>query len=115
MSVGCGAICLIALFVASYDQESNHERGASKQLTPQSPTFICYPSKIRVNAIAPGYVENVMRGADVERARLEMQDRIITFTPMGRWGKPEEIVAAMAFLKVPRPNFGKSELIRASR
>jgi hypothetical protein len=31
MRVGCGAICLIALFS---DQESNQEKGASKQLAP---------------------------------------------------------------------------------
>jgi len=32
MRVRCGAICLIALIVASSDQESNQERGASEQL-----------------------------------------------------------------------------------
>jgi hypothetical protein len=43
MRVQCGAICLIALFVASSDRESNQESGASKQLAPQQPTRICYP------------------------------------------------------------------------
>ena len=38
-----GAICLIALFVASSDQESNQESGASKQLRRRSPTRICLP------------------------------------------------------------------------
>jgi hypothetical protein len=33
--IRCGAICLIALPVALSDQESNQERGASKQLAPQ--------------------------------------------------------------------------------
>jgi NAD(P)-dependent dehydrogenase (short-subunit alcohol dehydrogenase family) len=56
------------------------------------------PSKIRVNAIAPGYVENVMRGADAEHARHEKQHRIITFTPMGRRGMPEELVGPVVFL-----------------
>jgi hypothetical protein len=36
MGVRCGAICLIAQFLALSDQESNQERGASKQLAPQS-------------------------------------------------------------------------------
>ncbi len=31
------AICLIALFVALSDQESDQERGASKQLAPGAP------------------------------------------------------------------------------
>jgi hypothetical protein len=37
MSIRCGAICLIALFVALSDQESNKERGASKQLAAPLP------------------------------------------------------------------------------
>jgi len=37
MGVRCGAICLIALFVALSDQESDQERGASKQLAPGVP------------------------------------------------------------------------------
>jgi hypothetical protein len=39
MCLRCGAICLIALFVAL----SNQERSASKQLAPQPRTRICYP------------------------------------------------------------------------
>jgi len=37
MGVRCGAICLIALFAALSDWESNQERGASKQLAPGVP------------------------------------------------------------------------------
>jgi hypothetical protein len=37
MRVRCGAICLIALFVALFDWKSNQERGASKQLAPLLP------------------------------------------------------------------------------
>src|SRR5262245_21184335 len=37
MSVRCGAICLIALFVALSGQGSNQETGASKQLAPPLP------------------------------------------------------------------------------
>jgi hypothetical protein len=46
MRVQCGAICLIALFAASSDQESNPESGASKQLASQAPTRICYPIEV---------------------------------------------------------------------
>ena len=35
-AIQCGAICLIALLAASSDREPNQERGASKQLAPQS-------------------------------------------------------------------------------
>src|SRR5262245_17128220 len=43
LRVPCGAICLIALFVASSDQESNQETGASKQLAPHSRKRNCKP------------------------------------------------------------------------
>jgi hypothetical protein len=37
MRIRCGAICLIALFVALSDQEFNQERGAGKQLAAPLP------------------------------------------------------------------------------
>jgi NAD(P)-dependent dehydrogenase (short-subunit alcohol dehydrogenase family) len=56
------------------------------------------PRGIRVNAIAPGYFENVMQGASDEHARSEKQKQVITFTPMGRRGRPEELVGPVVFL-----------------
>lgn len=56
------------------------------------------PKGIRVNAIAPGYFENVMRGAVQEHAREEKERQIITFTPMQRRGHPDELVGPVVFL-----------------
>jgi len=53
---------------------------------------------IRVNAIAPGYFENVMQGATDEHARSEKQKQVITFTPMARRGRPEELIGPVIFL-----------------
>lgn len=53
---------------------------------------------IRVNAIAPGYFENVMQGASDEHARSEKQKQVITFTPMARRGRPEELIGPVIFL-----------------
>jgi NAD(P)-dependent dehydrogenase (short-subunit alcohol dehydrogenase family) len=53
---------------------------------------------IRVNAIAPGYFDNVMQGAADEHARAEKQKQVITFTPMARRGRPEELVGPVIFL-----------------
>ncbi|HKN73503.1 MAG TPA: SDR family oxidoreductase, partial [Terriglobales bacterium] len=53
---------------------------------------------IRVNAIAPGYFENVMQGATDEHARSEKQQQVITFTPMARRGRPEELIGPVVFL-----------------
>lgn len=54
--------------------------------------------QIRVNAIAPGYFENIMQGASQEHDNPEKQQQILTFTPMKRRGKPEELIGAVVFL-----------------
>jgi NAD(P)-dependent dehydrogenase (short-subunit alcohol dehydrogenase family) len=53
---------------------------------------------IRVNAIAPGYLENVMVGADTEHADPEKERHIRTFTPLGRRARLEELVGPAIFL-----------------
>lgn len=59
---------------------------------------------IRVNAVAPGYVENVMAGVSVH-SNLEEQERIRTFTPLGRKCKLEELVGPYIFLSSPASSY----------
>jgi 3-oxoacyl-[acyl-carrier protein] reductase len=49
---------------------------------------------IRVNAICPGFIETAMTSpiADVMKAAITAQ------TPLGRWGEPDDIAGAAAFL-----------------
>jgi NAD(P)-dependent dehydrogenase (short-subunit alcohol dehydrogenase family) len=53
---------------------------------------------VRVNAIAPGYFDNIMANAGEEHARSEKQQQVITFTPMGRRGSPDELGGPVVFL-----------------
>jgi NAD(P)-dependent dehydrogenase (short-subunit alcohol dehydrogenase family) len=53
---------------------------------------------IRVNAIAPGYFENIMQDATAEHASSDKQKQVIAFTPMGRRGQPEELIGPVIFL-----------------
>jgi len=53
---------------------------------------------IRVNAIAPGYFDNIMQDATAEHSSAEKQRQVITFTPMGRRGKPDELIGPVIFL-----------------
>jgi NAD(P)-dependent dehydrogenase (short-subunit alcohol dehydrogenase family) len=53
---------------------------------------------IRVNAIAPGYFDNVMRDATDTHASPEKQRQVIEFTAMGRRGRAEELVGPVVFL-----------------
>ncbi len=54
------------------------------------------PHGITVNAIGPGYVATAMNAALVEDP--EFNAMVTTRTPVGRWGRPEEIAAAAVFL-----------------
>lgn len=56
------------------------------------------PQNIRVNAIAPGYLENIMTGLTDEHAKPETENRIKTRTPMGRRARLSELVGPVVFL-----------------
>lgn len=69
-------------------------KGGVAQLTKA--LAVAWAPAIRVNAIAPGWVEtDLTRAAQADRAR---SDAIIARTPFGRWGKPEDIGGAVVFL-----------------
>ena len=51
---------------------------------------------IRVNALAPGWIETPF--TEAPRTDPTRNAAILAHTPMGRWGKPEEVAAAAAFL-----------------
>jgi len=56
---------------------------------------------IRVNAIAPGYIETDMTGV----LTPEQKEGILTSIPLGRVGKPEEIADAVVFLASSKANY----------
>lgn len=52
--------------------------------------------KVRVNAVAPGWIETEMTAA--LRANPARNEPILGRTPLGRWGRPEEVGALVAWL-----------------
>jgi 3-oxoacyl-[acyl-carrier protein] reductase len=52
--------------------------------------------EVRVNAVAPGWVETDMTRA--EHAEPAVRRRIQSATPLGRWGRPDDVAAAILFL-----------------
>ena len=54
------------------------------------------PSKIRVNAIAPGFVDTRFAAAVLKNDQLV--DEVIKRTPMGRYGTPQEIAGGALYL-----------------
>jgi NAD(P)-dependent dehydrogenase (short-subunit alcohol dehydrogenase family) len=55
---------------------------------------------IRVNAVAPGYVANIM-----DNVTFHDEQRITTFTPLGRRATVDEIAAPYAFLASPAATY----------
>lgn len=58
---------------------------------------------IRVNAIAPGFVESKL--TRVSRDNPKIYEASIRRTPMGRWGTPEDMGNAALFLASPLASF----------
>src|SRR4051812_2928298 len=64
------------------------------------------PRGIRVNTVSPGPVE--FSGGDWEKireGRREVYDEVLGKIPVGRYGRPEDVAAAVAFLASPRSGF----------
>jgi 3-oxoacyl-[acyl-carrier protein] reductase len=50
--------------------------------------------EIRVNILAPGFIETAFG----EEANPKFRQHVIDVTPLGRWGKPEDVAAVALFL-----------------
>lgn len=59
---------------------------------------------IRVNAIAPGYVETELVGRLIAAGRID-RNRMIARIPAGRLGQPDDIAKAAAFLCSPDADY----------
>lgn len=58
---------------------------------------------VRVNAIAPGWIATPM--TDALRTDAEREEAVLSRTPMGRWGRPQELVGPSLFLTSPDASF----------
>lgn len=69
-------------------------KGAISQLT-RSLAEAYAPDGIRVNAVAPGWIDTPLLASIDDKAVL---DRLLSRTPLARFGQPEEIAKAITFL-----------------
>ena len=68
------------------------------------------PYNVRVNAIAPAYMEAFMPGARSEHDEKKEQS-IRELTPLGRRGKPEELVGPVVFLASDASSYVTGEIL----
>lgn len=64
---------------------------------------------VRVNAVAPGYIETAINAAGrIDRAHYQ---RIADRTAFKRWGQPEDIAGAVAFLCMPASQYATGTVV----
>ena len=66
------------------------------------------PSGVRVNCVAPGYIETEMNAALSEADRAAIRQE----TPLGVPGAPEDVAAAVAFLALEESRFITGQVLR---
>ncbi len=65
---------------------------------------------VRVNAVAPGYIENIMANVEFDE-NDPYQKRVITFTPMGRRGAVDEFLGVYLFLASEASSYMTGEIL----
>ena len=85
-------------------------KGAIVQLT-KSMAIELAPYNIQVNAIAPGWFVTDMTSAVRSPEMQEMNDEIVSRTPAGRWGEPDELIGTGIFLASQASDFVTGTLI----
>ena len=94
---GSGAMVLIASQLSFFGGVNASAYAASKggvaQLTKALSNELA-PRGVRVNAVAPGWVETELTSTIEDWKRDEVNARI----PLGRWAEPDEIAPAIAWL-----------------
>jgi NAD(P)-dependent dehydrogenase (short-subunit alcohol dehydrogenase family) len=100
-----------------WDQAETGMEGDSGQLFGAAKAAVMAFSKslaltlapqVRVNCLAPGWI----RTAWGETASAPWQERVVRETPLGRWGRPEDVAAAARWLVSPAAEFITGQVLR---
>jgi NAD(P)-dependent dehydrogenase (short-subunit alcohol dehydrogenase family) len=85
---------LWSTFGAALNPAYTASKGGIAQLTKS--LAVAWAPEIRVNAVQPGWIETALsQPAHDDQAR---SDAILARTPLGRWGKAEDVASVVVFL-----------------
>jgi NAD(P)-dependent dehydrogenase (short-subunit alcohol dehydrogenase family) len=103
-SGGCvlNTASMLSFFGSGIAPAYSASKGGIAQLT-KSLAIAWAPDGIRVNAIAPGWIETPLTAPLT--SDLARRQAIIDRTPLARWGRPEDVAGAALFLCSPAAAF----------
>jgi NAD(P)-dependent dehydrogenase (short-subunit alcohol dehydrogenase family) len=105
LALSGGAVVNIASVMSLFGSGTAPGYAASKggvaQLT-KSLAIAWAEQGVRVNAVAPGWIVTPLTDRQIDPA---LRERVIARTPMRRWGAPQHIADAVAFLCSPQAAF----------
>ncbi|MCO6457432.1 MAG: SDR family oxidoreductase [Pirellulaceae bacterium] len=96
-SRGCivNTASMLSIFGSGHVPAYSASKGGIVQLT-RSLAIAWAREGVRVNAVAPGWIETPLTRPLVDDAAR--RDEIIRRTPLGRWGRPDDVAGAVLFL-----------------
>lgn len=103
-SAGCivNTASMYSFFGGAHAPGYAASKGGVAQLT-KSLAAAYAPERIRVNAVAPGWIDTAM--TQPVRDNPDKNAAVAARTPLGRWGEPDEVAAVAAFLCSPAAAF----------
>ena len=102
---GRGSIVNLASIAAFHTTTPHASYAASKAAVVAFSRDVAYevaPHGIRVNALAPGPIETPMIA---ELVSQNVKEAITRAIPLGRWGDPRDVAAAVAYLAADEAAF----------
>jgi len=103
-SAGCivNTASMYSFFGGAHAPGYAASKGGVAQLT-KSLAAAYAPDRIRVNAVAPGWIDTAM--TQPVRSDPDKNAAVAARTPLGRWGQPHEVAAVAVFLCSPAAAF----------
>ena len=94
---------MLSIFGAAFAPAYGASKGAIVQLTKSMATAWARDG-IQVNAILPGWIVTALTDAAREQVPA-LTERVVSRTPAGRWGQPEDLAGIAVFLASPASDF----------
>ena len=110
---GGSIISILANYVWTGSPGTIHSAAAKAGVMSMTQTLAAEwaPHGIRVNAVAPGPIAASPGAARQLWSTQDAIDRITATIPVKRWGRPEEVADAVAFLAAPQSGFITGEIL----